>query len=119
MQDTVDTREFLLGDAAPAGSLGFGPDWHTESGSDYLRKEEPTLVPATDGVHMRSVAVGDKHPLALTEEGQVYMWGPYSKTSPSPEVPTLFEEAKDLKVRRAAVGSNHCAVVTGDGKLYT
>jgi hypothetical protein len=104
---------------AYAGSLGFGPDWHTESGSDYLRKEEPTLVPATEGVRMRSVAVGDDHCLALDDEGQVYIWGPIYETLRPPKVPTLFEEIEDLKVRQVSVGMFHSAALTGKGKLYT
>jgi alpha-tubulin suppressor-like RCC1 family protein len=123
LQNTEDDEDILAflrhGFAAFPGSLGFGRDWHTVSDSDYLRKEEPTLVPATEGVRMRSVAVGDDHSLALTDDGQVYMWGPTSKTSQAPEVPTLFEKAKDLTVRRVAVGMNHCAALTGDGKLFT
>jgi hypothetical protein len=82
--------------AAPARSLGFGSGWHTDCASYYLRKEEPAMVPATEGVSMRSVALGGNHAFVLTNEGQLYMWGSISKTSAAPDVPTIFEEAKHL-----------------------
>jgi len=59
-----------------AGTLGFGCGWHIDSDSDNLRKEEPTTVPTTDcrlQARVRSVAIGEKHVIALTDEGQVYM----------------------------------------------
>jgi hypothetical protein len=123
VQRNEDTNIFLdehYG-VAYAGSLGFGPDWHTDSGSDYFRKEEPTLVPATEGVRMRSVAVGDDHSLALGDEGQLYIWGPTYEAlrPPKAKAPTLLEEVKDLEVRQVSVGMFHSAALTGEGKLYT
>jgi hypothetical protein len=112
-------------DVAPAGSLGFGHHGHTDCGYGYFRIEEPRVVPAVEGVRMRSVSIGLKHVLALTDEGQVYMWGPFdatpqtSGTSRAPKVPTLVEEVRDLKVRRVAAGAGHSAALTDDGKLFT
>jgi hypothetical protein len=76
MQSNEDTETLLANAlAAPAGSLGFGINWTLPSSSACLRKEGPTLVPAAEGVRMRSVSTGGSHRFALTNEGQVYMWG--------------------------------------------
>lgn len=71
LQNNDATEILAEDDAARTGSLGFGRDWHIESGSDYFRKEEPTLVPATEGVRMRTVAIGWEHVIALTKEGKL------------------------------------------------
>jgi hypothetical protein len=75
MTDNQYSEIFMLNnDVAPSRSLGFGLDWLVHPWS-VLRKEEPTLVPAAAGVRMRAVASGGMHGLALTNEGQLYMWG--------------------------------------------
>lgn len=121
LQENEDTRIFLreMPHAGDPGLLGFGRDWHIDSNSDHLRKEEPTLVPATQGVRMRSVVIGKEHVFALTEEGQVYIWGAPSSASRAPQIPTLFEEVSQIKVRSVAVGAFHSAALTDEGKLYT
>jgi hypothetical protein len=119
LQEDDATGGFLDGcQGASAGHLGFGSDWGVKSGSAFMRKEEPTLVPAANGVRMRSVAVGADHVLALTEEGQVYMWRSNYITPPAPQLPTSFAEVSELKVRRVATGAWHSTVLTVDGKLY-
>jgi hypothetical protein len=103
--------------AAPPGSLGFGYDM-----SNYVGKEEPTLVPAPEGVRVRRVAVGGlaPHTLALTDEGQVYMWGPVDAGPGGDECsPTLFDEVSKLKPRRVAASTSHAAAITEYGHLYT
>jgi alpha-tubulin suppressor-like RCC1 family protein len=95
--------------AAYAGSLGFGRSSRGDSDTAYLRKEEPTLMPAAEGVRMRSMAIGEIHGLALTDEGQVYRWEAYEweaykdgglcRTSRSPEVLTVLEAIRELRMR--------------------
>jgi alpha-tubulin suppressor-like RCC1 family protein len=104
-------------DAAPAGILDFGRDRCVQSDSPYLRKEEPTVVPATEGVRIRSVAISLTHGLALTDEGQVYRWGPeYSR---APEIPSHFNQLSEHTMRRVAAGAFHSAALTDEGKLHT
>jgi hypothetical protein len=120
MQHEKDTKDFLYyGDAAPAGSLGFGRDWHIDTGSVDLRKEGPALVPTTEGVRMRSVAVGEALSLALTDDGQMYMWGAVDARWGLPKFPTRFDEVSTLKMRRVAASTTHSAALTDVGKLYT
>lgn len=68
---------------------------------------------------MRSVAIGAKHFLALTDEGRVYTWGANSKTSRAPEIPTLFEDVSEIKMKRVTAGTGHSAALTDEGVLYT
>jgi len=82
---------------------------------DYVKKEEPTVVPITAGVSMRSVAIGLEHVLALTDEGRVFMWGGASQLAGVPVIPTLFEEISEIKVRRVAAGVWHSAAPTDEG----
>jgi hypothetical protein len=103
----------------PAGLLGFGSDWCVHSGSDCFRKEESTLVPATAGVRIRSVAIGFLHGLALTNEGQVHTWEATAQHSLDPHVPSVFEEARGIRMRRVSAGVLHSAAVTEEGQLYT
>jgi hypothetical protein len=120
LEGNHDTQRFLNDDhAAYPGSLGFGSDWGKVADSAYFRKEEPTLVPATAGVRMRSVATGVERSLAVTNDGQVYRWGPISEKERDPPVPTLFDELSHLKVRRVSSRSSHGPALTNDGKLYT
>jgi hypothetical protein len=119
LQENDSTYPFLNHThAAFAGSLGFGSDWCVESGSAYLRKERPTQVPKTEGMRMRSAAIGLTHVLALTEEGQVYRWRASTQASQAPHLPELFEDIRELKLRRVAAGAWHGAAITDDGKLY-
>jgi hypothetical protein len=120
VQFNPETEKFIhASDAAAAGHMGFGSDWCVDSGSDYLRKDVPTLVPAIEGVRMRSAASGGFHVLVLTDEGRVYRWGAASETSQAPDVPTLYEEINELRMRRVAAGTFHSAALTNEGKLYT
>lgn len=77
------------------------------------------MVPTVKGVRMRSVAIGDTHALALSDEGQLYLWGSIQTTSGPPEVPTLFEEVGALKMRQTAAGNGHSVALTDEGQLYT
>lgn len=118
LQDTNGTYAFLEADcAARGGSLGFGYEGDSDSDFVRVRKEEPTRVPAAEGVRMRSVAIGGEQALALTDEGQVYTWSNFS--GKAPDIPTLFKEIGELKMRRVAAGAWHSAALTAEGKLYT
>jgi alpha-tubulin suppressor-like RCC1 family protein len=70
---------------------------------------------------MRSVAVGGFHALtlALTNEGQVYMWGAVDAKRRVPKSPTHFDKVSNLKMRRMFVSTIYSAALTDDGKLYT
>jgi hypothetical protein len=119
--DNPNTADLLAYEhlAAYAGSMGFGRDWCVDSHPAYLRKEEPTLVPAVEGMRMRSVEMGVAHGLALADEGQVYTWGSALQTSGAPEIPTLLKEVSELRIGQASAGSWHATVLTDEGKLYT
>jgi alpha-tubulin suppressor-like RCC1 family protein len=120
LQGNEETDVVLDGEhAAIAGSLGFGHNWSSDSTSACLRREEPTLVPAVEGVRMRSVANGAAQSLALTDEGQAYTWGSVAQNCRASQTPTLFKEVSSLKVRRVAAGAYHGAALTDAGKLYT
>jgi hypothetical protein len=77
----------------------------------------PTLVPATADIRFCTVATGTWHSLALTVEGQVYLWT--SEEEGGPDVPTLFQELQGHRVRRVAAGSSHSAAITDRGELFT
>jgi alpha-tubulin suppressor-like RCC1 family protein len=103
---------------AHVGALGFGRDRGQEAlDSDEFVVEELTLVPATAGVRFRSVATGSLHSLALTEEGEVYVWT--AILAGGPEVPTIIQGLRGNRVRRVAAGLDHSVALTDHGELFT
>jgi len=83
----------------------------------------PTPVPSVADVRFRAVAADVRCSLAVSDSGQVFMWGPGKRGRLACDqdirlVPTVIEQLRG-KVRQVAVGFSHCAAVTEDGKLFT
>jgi hypothetical protein len=84
----------------------------------------PTPVSSMAGVRIRQVAAGYYCSLAVSEAGQVYMWGgPHCGRLASDAedrlVPTLIEELSHHRVRQVAIAVEICAAVTEEGLLFT
>jgi alpha-tubulin suppressor-like RCC1 family protein len=96
------------GDPSYVGALGFGGYGDREPSSDLFTLDLPRF---------RSVVTGGSHSLALTQEGEVYLWT--DDDTGGPELPTLFQELRGHCVRRVATGLFHSAAVTDRGVLFT
>jgi alpha-tubulin suppressor-like RCC1 family protein len=96
---------------------------------------EPVKVDGLDGVKIRKVAAGQKHILALAEDGSVFSWGCAKALSAklgsssigvlghgdkeSRARPTRIEGLKGVKVKHIACGGQHSAVLAEGGAVYT
>lgn len=98
---------------------------------------EPVKVDGLDGVKIRKVAAGQKHILALAEDGSVFSWGCAKAISAklgssltsigvlghgdkdSRARPARIEALKGVKVTHIACGGQHSAVLADGGAVYT
>lgn len=101
---------------------------------------QPTEVPELTQLHIKAIAAGEHHTLALTHSGDVFAWGRYDMkevgisraelpswtfydTHGQPRsVPKPFKlkisTDSNLKMKAIAVGSHHSFAVTEDGVVY-
>jgi alpha-tubulin suppressor-like RCC1 family protein len=111
-----------------AGTLGLPKDQDgredEDADDDFRTVLVPTPVRSMAGIRIRQVVAGFKCSLALTEAGQVYMWGEggcgrLASNEEDRLVPTLIQELGQHRVRQLAVGHGVCAAVTEEGLLFT
>ena len=107
-----------------------GHDWtpaepEDESNERMTRCIGPTYVRALHGIHMRSVAAGHRHCVAITESGRVFTWGTnaegqcgHGDTSPH-TVPKLVEALTQVTALNSCAGETHSLVVSDKGSLYS
>ena len=100
---------------------------------------EPVRVEGLNGVNIVKVAAGQKHTLALSDDGSVYSWGcarsnatggPFSASlsslgtlghgdKESKARPVRIEALQGVRVTDIACGGQHNAVLADDGSVYT
>ncbi|KAK9908666.1 hypothetical protein WJX75_001202 [Coccomyxa subellipsoidea] len=101
------------------GQLGNGSTFYETS---------PTPVLGLEEVRVADIVAGGWHSLALTTEGEVYVWGrgeygrlglgDRSGSSKLRATKVTFKEP-DLRVVQASCGGTHTMVLTSEGRIYT
>lgn len=79
----------------------------------------PTTRALPAGARAKSVALGDSHSCALSEDGSVYCWGTNSLGqlgTPGPSS-TMRRVTLSLPMTTLACGANHCCAADGAGAL--
>jgi alpha-tubulin suppressor-like RCC1 family protein len=131
----VDVEGHLLTCGAST-DLGPGSSGVLGQGIDVEVSTVPRQVAGLDGVHIRTVAVGSSHTLAVCNLGVVYTFGRghfgqlgYNVTSPhtSPDswathhqfTPRPIDSLLDVHILAVAAAHNHSLAVSTTGQLYT
>jgi alpha-tubulin suppressor-like RCC1 family protein len=99
------------------GSLGHG---------DVSNESLPRLVEDLVGKKVVQVGLSMYHVGAVTEDGQLFMWGRYlygqlgsDARKKDYSLPKLVDALKDQFVVSVACGDNHTLVLTKEGKVYS
>eukprot|EP00475_Leptophrys_vorax_P030135 TRINITY_DN4492_c0_g1_i1.p1 TRINITY_DN4492_c0_g1~~TRINITY_DN4492_c0_g1_i1.p1 ORF type:complete len:374 (+),score=83.11 TRINITY_DN4492_c0_g1_i1:128-1249(+) len=100
------------------GALGHG---------DRASHKRPKKVEALQGVKIVKIACGKEHMLALSDSGELYVWGSGEHgrlgngSSGACLVPDLLSSEYFLgdKISHVAAGHFHSVVLTASGKVYT
>ena len=112
----TDTGVLFLWGLNDAGQLGQG-----EAGGDfYSSKRYPVTVPYFDRENTKIVdfACGEKHVVAVSENGVVYYWGAGDWVEPRPlTIPSIFE-AGIKNIKGLTAGSQFSFLFNRDGKLW-
>lgn len=123
---SFDGRVFTYGNGS-RGQLGHG---------DTDSRESPTLVEALDGIRIISIASGGWHAAAVSDIGDLYIWGwnesgqlglpcaANSKQKPEvivacQSIPRLVEFSSEIVVTLVSCGSRHTAILTDEGTVWT
>jgi hypothetical protein len=91
-----------------------------------LHENEPTKVEGFGGEKVMSISCGDKHTIALTENGRVFSWGdndfgqlgasvPNKSNSP---IEVLFSKKDQFSIRKISSGSYHNLALSNKGSIY-
>jgi E3 ISG15--protein ligase len=108
----TDGRVYSWGSGS-FGQLGLG---------DAYGRLEPCLVESFEDLTIRQVDACESMSAAVTEEGELYLWGDVAKLYPASEplwVPRAVKELLGKCVRQVSCGPYHIAVVTDVGQVYT
>jgi alpha-tubulin suppressor-like RCC1 family protein len=91
----------------------------------------PTKISDLDGVNLCHLAIGEKHVIALTENGDVYSWGWNNQgqlgtgdfnnrlTPTIMKALSLLKALEKIRFIDAAAGYEHSIVLGDDGSLYS
>lgn len=101
-------------------------------------QEVPLLLEALDGIHIKSISCGGWHSAAISDIGDLYMWGwneagqlgfpcaeLHSNTLSLNEIetvcclPKVVEFEKELRVGSVSCGSRHTVVLTEDFEVWS
>ena len=90
-----------------------------------INARDLVLVQGLEGVVVVDIACGGWHSVAITEEGDVYVWGRgeygrlgLGEKGASKLVPRRVEGLEGHKVVEASAGGTHTVVVTEDGRMF-
>lgn len=105
---------------------------------DLTNLDEPTEVRALSGIKITKIRAGGWHSLALSESGDLYIWGwndtgqlginrsgqddiETKKNYATPSVVDLFDEngPVELSIKDIACGTRHSAILLEDNSLWT
>jgi alpha-tubulin suppressor-like RCC1 family protein len=114
---------FAIGEAGQVFSWGRGESGLLGHG-DTQAQPSPKRVEALRGVRMNSVAVGQFHALALSEDGLVYAWGENRERAvladpdlQTRSLPKPVEALRGVRVVSIAVADNRGYAVADTGEL--
>ncbi|CAB3370488.1 Hypothetical predicted protein [Cloeon dipterum] len=96
------------------GKLGHG---------DTSQVYRPKVIEALQGLYIRKVAAGSTFSLALTSNGQVWVWGSgpclaSGKVDAIYLLPRLIDDLVQMRVVDVAAGDTHCLALTHDNEVY-
>ncbi|XP_037086038.1 regulator of chromosome condensation-like, partial [Pollicipes pollicipes] len=106
----------------------FGCNDESALGRSTEQEDSETRPGLVDGLPAPAVQLvaGDSFSAALTEAGEVFIWGTYRDSSgaiglvtPDRQEPTPCRLTLDVAVAQLAAGSNHLALLDTAGRLYT
>lgn len=98
----------------------FGRLGHGNSSDVFI----PRPIKALYGLHIKQIACGDSHCLAVSMEGEVQSWGRNQNgqlglgTTEDSLVPQKIEAFQGVTVKMVAAGAEHTVAITEDGELY-
>ncbi|KAF5296640.1 hypothetical protein FQR65_LT10180 [Abscondita terminalis] len=106
----------------------FGRSSRGQLGHGHLEDElEPKIVEALDGIKMKMISAGGWHSCAISEEGDLYVWGWNSNgqlglnesinVMASPHV-VDFDGEMNANVVDVACGNRHTIALLDDGKVH-
>ncbi|MGN0667387.1 MAG: DUF4214 domain-containing protein [Huintestinicola sp.] len=100
-------------------SFGVSADlWEIVEDEEIYSGEKQAAVKFTQ------VAVGEEHTAAITESGDLYLWGLNDKgqlgdgTTTTSSKPVKITVGNNEKVKAVALGSKHSAAITTNGEVY-
>jgi alpha-tubulin suppressor-like RCC1 family protein len=116
----------LLTDSGRVLSFGRGSRGQLGHGDVEDVTESSELIDALDGIKIKSIAAGGWHSLALSMDGDVYVWGwnesgqlGYSKgTINMKALPLPLEISDDDSFIAISAGSRHSMAVSENGILF-
>src|SRR5206468_2122624 len=73
---------------------------------------------ALSGKSVTAIAAGDRHTLALTSDGQVFVWGDGSTTTPVRYDLGEAFSGKTVIAISAGLGDGHIMALTSDGQVF-
>lgn len=93
---------------------------------ESIKDGEAKLVEALDGLQMRSIAAGGWHSLALSNQGDVYVWGwnesgqlGLAKAKVQIQaVPIVLDVSEDDSFQVVSAGSRHSMAISENGILF-
>ncbi|KAK1393048.1 Ultraviolet-B receptor UVR8 [Heracleum sosnowskyi] len=98
----------------------FGRLGHGNSSDVFI----PQPIKALYGMHIKQIACGDSHCLAVSMEGEVHSWGRNQNgqlglgTIEDSLVPQKVQAFQGIAVKMVAAGAEHTVAITEDGELY-
>ena len=73
--------------------------------------------------NITKLSAGNEHSLALTKNGELYVWGASGLTGlgdlNSKPIPTKLEFFSKTKILQAVCGGLHTVAITKDGEIYS
>lgn len=109
-----------------SGALGVGRLWEKENGFrpcggyDGFDESMCSTVPMKVMDNVKSVSLGDSRSAAITNDGNLYVWGHNSGELGDGSIVSRWEPIKIMdNVSSVSLGKSHSAAITTDGSLYT